>query len=66
VREAVEEVKAACVKFHACAQRIKRIELTGAPTEDDLARCALALYNLGASVMSRLYEVIRAKTYSVG
>jgi hypothetical protein len=52
--------------LHACVSRIKRMELTGAPTDDDLARCALALFNLGAGVTSCLYDVIRAKSYPVG
>jgi hypothetical protein len=60
------KVKAACVKLHACVSRIKRMELTRAPTDDDLLRCALALFNLGASVTSCLYDVIRAKSYPVG
>jgi hypothetical protein len=58
--------KAACVKFHECVERIRRMELTWAPTKQDIARCAPALYNLGAGVTSRLYDVIRAKSYPVG
>jgi hypothetical protein len=41
------------------------MELTWAPTKEDIARCAPALYNLGAGVTSRLYDVIRAKSYPV-
>jgi hypothetical protein len=59
------KIKAAYVKFHACGERIRRMELTWAPTKEDIARCALALYNLGAGVASRLYGVIRAKSYPV-
>jgi hypothetical protein len=59
------KIKAACVKFHACGERIRRMELTGAPTKEDIARCALTLYNLGAGLTSRLYDVIRAKCYPV-
>jgi hypothetical protein len=54
------------VKLHTCVSRIKHMELTGAPTDDGLARCALALFNLGASVTSRMHDVIRAKSYPVG
>jgi hypothetical protein len=41
------------------------MELIWAPTKEDIARCALASYNLGAGVTSRLYDVIRAKSYPV-
>jgi hypothetical protein len=41
------------------------MELTWAPTKEDIDRCALALYNLGAGVTSHLYDVIRAKSYPV-
>jgi hypothetical protein len=59
------KIKAACVEFHACSERIRRVELTWTPTKEDIARCALALYNLGTGVTSRLYDVIRAKSYPV-
>jgi hypothetical protein len=32
---------------------------------EDIVRCALALYNLGAGVTSHFYDVIRAKSYRV-
>jgi hypothetical protein len=60
------KIKEACIKFHACGERIRRMELTGAPTKEDIARCVLALYHLGAGVTSRLYDVVRAKSYPVG
>jgi hypothetical protein len=41
------------------------MELTGAPTKEDIARCALTVYNLGAGVTSRLDDIIRAKSYPV-
>jgi hypothetical protein len=59
------KIKAACVTFHACGERIRRMELTWAPTKDDVARRVLASYTLGAGVTSRLYDVIRAKSYPV-
>jgi hypothetical protein len=59
------KIKAACIKFHACGERIRLMELTWASTTEDIARCALALYNLGAGMTSRLYEVIRANSYPV-
>jgi hypothetical protein len=39
------KITAACVKFHACGERIRRMELAGTDLED-IVRCALALYNL--------------------
>jgi hypothetical protein len=57
------KIKVACVKFHACGERIRRMELTWAPTKEDIARCALPWYNLGAGLTSRLNDVIRAKSY---
>jgi hypothetical protein len=56
---------AACVKLRACGERIHRMELTWAPTKEDIARCVLGLYSLGAGVTSRLFDVIRAKSYPV-
>jgi hypothetical protein len=58
-------IKAACVNSTHVGERIRRTELTGAPTKEDVARCALALYRLGAGVTSHLYDVIRAKSYPV-
>jgi hypothetical protein len=55
------KIKAACVKVHAFGVRIRRMELTWVPTKEDIARCALALYKLGAGVTSCLYDVIRAR-----
>jgi hypothetical protein len=59
------KIEAACLNFHACGERIRRMEITWAPTKEDIARCALALYNLGAGVTLRLYDVIRPKSYPV-
>jgi hypothetical protein len=41
------------------------MELSEAPTQEDIARRALTLYNLGAGVTSRLHDVIRAKILPV-
>jgi hypothetical protein len=41
------------------------MELTWAPAKEFIARCALALCNLGTGVRSRLFDVIRAKSYPV-
>jgi hypothetical protein len=60
------KIKAACVKFQAYGEGIRLMELAGAPTMEDIVRCAFALYKLGAGVTSRLYDVIRAKSYPVG
>jgi hypothetical protein len=41
------------------------MEGTWVTTKEDIDRCALALYNLGAGATSHLYDVIRAKSYPV-
>jgi hypothetical protein len=44
------KIKAACVKFHACGERIRRMEHTGAPTKQ-IARVA-TLYRWSAYMLS--------------
>jgi hypothetical protein len=66
VREAVDENQGGVRKIpRIYGERIRRLELTWAPNNEDIARCMLALYNLGAGVTSRLCDEIRAKSYPV-
>jgi hypothetical protein len=47
-------------------KRIDAMELTGGQTADDLWRCALAVYDEGSSMMSRLYDIYNNPKYKVG
>jgi hypothetical protein len=60
------KIKSPCVKFHSCMERLKGMELTGNPTEDDFKRCAISLYNSGSATTSHLYDVINNAEYRIG
>jgi hypothetical protein len=61
------KIKAACLSYHACVKRVRSMSLTGAPTENDLMRCALGLYNKSLKI-SEVYNCIRTpgNGYDVG
>jgi hypothetical protein len=40
-------------------ERLKGMELTGSPNDDDFNRYATSLYNSGSAMTSHLYDVIR-------
>jgi hypothetical protein len=60
------KIKSSCVKFHSCMERLKGIELTGSPTDDDCKRCATSLYNSGSAMASNLNDVINNAEYRIG
>lgn len=60
------KMKKECSAFHAAVKRVEALDLTGSPSENDLYRCAVGLYNLGGKVMSHLYDIIRNPDYVIG
>jgi hypothetical protein len=55
----------ACLKFESCMETVRAMELTGFPTDEELQRVAVGIYN-GAVKPSHAYDVIRNPGYVVG
>jgi hypothetical protein len=47
-------------------ERLKGMELTGSPTDDDFNRCATSLYNSGSAMTPHIYDVISNAEYRIG
>jgi hypothetical protein len=54
-----------CLKFESCMGTARALELTGSPTDKELRRVAVGIYN-GAMKPSHAYDVIRHLGYVVG
>jgi hypothetical protein len=46
--------------------RVRRLEPTGGPSNEDLMRCAVAFYNEGSRITSRIYDIIINPANSIG
>jgi hypothetical protein len=65
VREAVDESQGGVRNIPCMWRAHPPLGICRGTEGEDIVRCALALYNLGAGVTSHLYDVIRAKSYPV-
>jgi hypothetical protein len=54
-----------CLKFESCMGTVRAMELTGSPTDEELRRVGVGIYN-GAVKPSHAYDVIRNPAYVVG
>jgi hypothetical protein len=61
-----QKIKAECCGFYAASKRIEAMELTGSPGEEQLSRCALAIYNCGSKLISHVYDIINNPNYIIG
>jgi hypothetical protein len=61
-----QKIKADCCGFYAASKRIEAMELTGSPGEEQLSRCALAIYNCGSKLISHVYDIINNPNYIIG
>jgi hypothetical protein len=61
-----QKIKADCCGFYAASKRIEAMELTGSPSEEQLSRCTLAIYNCWPKMTSRVYDIINNPIYIIG
>lgn len=60
-----DNLRRECTRFKGSLQRVKNMQLTGNPTDDDLFRCASLLFSDGSKAVSHLYDCIRNPDYHI-
>ena len=58
-------IRAACIKMYSKVEMVRAADLSGEPTDDDVWRIALLLYN-GEGFLSDAYMVMNDKSYNIG